>query len=102
MSAKQVFPIIDELTHKPMIKLDLKTLKKFQVFCNGDEEDVVSNDDEWKISKFVYSKPIHPAIMGFLIGDFTWQLSKTVKTNNVEDSVRVYAPSGEISKLIWH
>ena len=98
MGAKQVFPIIDELTHKPMIKLDLKTLKKFQVFCNGDEEDVVSNDDEWKISKFVYSKPIHPAITGFLIGDFTWQLSKTVKTNNVEDSVRVYAPSGEISK----
>lgn len=99
MGAKQVFPIIDELTHKPMIKLDLKTLKKFQVFCNGDENDVVFNDDdEWKTSKFVYSKPIHPAIMGFLVGDFTWQLSKTVKTNNVEDSVRVYAPSGEISK----
>lgn len=36
--------------------------------------------------------------MGFLVGDFTWQLSKTVKTNNIEDSVRVYAPSGEISK----
>ena len=36
--AKQVFPIIDELTYKSMIKLDLTTLKRFQVCCNGEEK----------------------------------------------------------------
>ncbi|RCK57969.1 hypothetical protein Cantr_06748 [Candida viswanathii] len=77
--AKQVFPIIDELT----------TLKKFQVCCNGEEKDVVYSDEtDNKTTQFVYEKPIHSAIMGFLI----------VKVHGVNDSVRVYAPNGDLSK----
>ena len=98
--AKQVFPIIDELTHKSMIKLDLTTLKRFQVCCNGEEEEesIYNEEDENKITKFIYKKPIHSAIVGFLIGDFNWQLSKKIKINNIDDSIRVYAPNGDLYK----
>lgn len=97
--AKQVFPIIDELTYKSMIKLDLTTLKRFQVCCNGEEKDSIFHEEnENKTTNFVYERPIHSAIMGFLIGDFNWQLSKKIKVNDITDSVRVYAPNGDLSK----
>ncbi|EMG50103.1 hypothetical protein SBY92_003724 [Candida maltosa Xu316] len=96
--AKQVFPIIDELTHKAMIKLDLKTLKRFQVCCNGEVERESDEDDDWKVTKFVYSKPIHSAIMGFMISDFNWQSSKQVTVGGMKDSVRIYAPNGDLSQ----
>ncbi|KAG7660804.1 uncharacterized protein J8A68_005621 [[Candida] subhashii] len=86
--AKEVFPIIDELTHKPTIALDITTNTKFKVMTNGR---LVSSEyvDENTLSKFEYDLPITPAVMGFVIGDFEYIQSELLS------NVRIYTSIGE-------
>ncbi|EGW30536.1 uncharacterized protein SPAPADRAFT_73236 [Spathaspora passalidarum NRRL Y-27907] len=88
-SAKSVFPIIDEIQHKPNVQLDIITDTKFKVLTNGkltNQEYVNENT----LHQFKYDLPISPSVMGFVIGDLEY-----ISSESLSVPTRIYTCIGE-------
>ncbi|RLV96635.1 hypothetical protein JA1_000204 [Spathaspora sp. JA1] len=90
-SAKYVFPIIDELQHKPeSFQLDIVTATRFKVLTNGkltNQEYVNENT----LHQFKYDLPMSPSVMGFVIGDLEYLSSESL----LQPTTRIYTCIGE-------